>query len=107
MVSKDAMWILDLLQMQIVSLRTEMDNKRIRRDRFDKFTYQDWAITETLLAIGDYSGFVDACLIKEILRMQLEDYNKYYNSNRDMHIKYKYAAEMIEYLLILTEVYEG
>lgn len=104
--TKNALWIVDLLQMQIASLRIELENKRVHPKKFDKFSYGAWAITETLLAIGDYSGCVDADIIRDILKMQHEDYTNYYNTNPERHIKYKYALEMIEYLFFLTEGYE-
>lgn len=104
--SGDALWIIDLLQMQLASLRIELTNTRLHPKKFDRFSYAGWAITETLLIIGDYSGYVDGRIIRDILEMQLDDYRKYYISNKDRHFKYKYAAEMIECLIILTEGYE-
>lgn len=104
--SSNALWIMDLLQMQIATIRIELQDRRTRGDRFDRFSYGIWAITETLLAVGDYSGYVDADLIREIIKMQCEDYARYYESNKQIHIKYKYALEMVEYLYFLTEGYE-
>lgn len=99
------MWLMELLQMQLEALKDALTNVRLRRDRFDKFSYSSWAITETLLAIDDYSGYVCVGTIREILTMQLHDYKSYYNRNKEKNIKYMYAAEIIEYLLTLTEGY--
>lgn len=105
--SEDALWLVDLFQMQLGSLRGELSDPRIRRDKFDKFSYSAWAITETMLSIDDYSGFVEASTIREILKMQFHDYTNYYinSRNKELSIKYKYAADMVEYLYTLTEGY--
>ena len=100
--NNDAMWIIEVFQMQLGALRNELENKRLKRDKFDKYSYGAWAITETFLAIDDYSGYVTVGLIREILQMQLIDYTCYYKNNKERHIRYKYAAEMIENLMELT-----
>lgn len=103
--SNDAIWVMDLFQMQLGAIRTELKDKKIKRDKFDKFSYSSWAICETLRCIGDYTGYISVGLIREILKMQLYDYEKYYNDNPEKHLRYKYAAEMIESLLNLTGGY--
>ncbi len=99
--NNDAKWIIEIFQLQLAALRKELSNPKIRRDKFDKYSYSSWAIVETLLAIDDYSGYVTVGLIREILTLQLLDYESYYNRNKERHIKYKYAHDMIENLLEL------
>lgn len=99
--TNDAKWIIEIFQLQIASLRKELTNPRLRPDKFDKYSYSSWAVVETLLAIDDYSGYITVGTIKEILDMQLVDYEHYYNSNKELHIKYKYARDMIQNLLEL------
>lgn len=101
----NAIWILDLIQMQRLSFRKQMFNERITKQRFDKYSYCSWSLDETIRAIGDYTGYVTVGIIREILKMQLDDYTKYYNSNTIMHEKYSYAADTIEQVLKLTEGY--
>lgn len=104
--SDDALWIVDLLEMQIESIRKELKNKRIKLDKFDRLSYGAWAITETLSAISNHSDYVDTTIIRDILQTQYENYTLYYERNKEVHVKYKYALEMIEYIFLLTEVYE-
>ena len=100
--NNDAKWVIEMFQLQLAVLRKELSNPRIKRDKFDKYSYSSWAIVETLLAIDDYSGYVTVGLIREILTMQLSDYDSYYRRNPDKHLKYKYAHDMIENLLELV-----
>jgi len=103
--SDDVLWFIDIFQMQLGSLRVAMADKKVRRDKFDKFSYCSWAITETLLIVNDYSGYIDINVIREILTMQLEDYMKYSSDVKESNEKYMYAAEMIEQLLKLIGGY--
>lgn len=103
--SNDALWLIELFKIQSDILKTELSNPRIRREKFDKFSYSAWAISETLLIIGDYSGYVGVGFIREVLKMQIYDYEKYYNDNQERHIRYMYAADMIQKLLDLTGGY--
>ena len=103
--SDDAAWLLDLFKIQLEVLKTEMLDGRMRKDRLDKLSYSAWAINETLLAVNEYSGYVCVSLIREVLNMQYYDYKSYYERNKERHIRYKYASEIIKNLLNLTEGY--
>lgn len=103
--SDDAKWLLDLFKMQLEVLKNEMLDDRIRRDRFDKLSYSSWAITETLLIVNEYSGYICVSILREILNMQYYDYITYYEKNKKQHVRYKYASEIIKNLLNLTEGY--
>lgn len=103
--SNDALWLIDLFQMQLGCYRSELTNVRIKREKFNKFSYSAWAITETLLAIDSYEGYVCVGTIREILKMQLHDYMRYSKGRNEIHQNYLYAAEIIEYLLTLTDGY--
>lgn len=103
--SDNALWILDLLQIQIQILQRDLLNKRVKRELFDKYSYRSWALTETMLVIDDYSGYVNTSVIQEVLTMQLDDYLRYYNTNPKMQIKYLYASQVIESLLKIAGGY--
>ncbi|MPM43215.1 hypothetical protein SDC9_89888 [bioreactor metagenome] len=103
--SNDALWLIDLFRIQIDCYRDELVNTRIKREKFNRFSYSAWAITETLLAIENYEGYVCVGTIREILKMQLYDYKKYSKGRSEIHQNYLYAAEVIEYLLTLTDGY--
>ena len=105
--SDDAAWLLDLFKMQLEVLKDEMLDDRMRKDRLDKLSYSSWAISETLLAVDEYSeyGYICVSVIREVLNMQYYDYKSYYERNKERHIRYKYASEIIKNLLNLTEGY--
>lgn len=103
--SEDAKWIVDLFKMQLGCLKNQLMDGKLTYDRFDELSYESWAIEETLLAINDYQGYVSVKLIREILRLQLHDYQFYGSSNKPAHRKFNFAAEMIKELLDLTRGY--
>lgn len=103
--SNDAIWLVDLINMELASLKTSMDNPRIKRETFDKFSYSSWAILETLKAIHDYPKYVDKFVIAEILEVQLDLYIRFSNTGKAGCKKFSYAADMIEELMKLTGGY--
>lgn len=100
----DAAYILDMLNMQLYSLEEEMKNDRIRRDKFDKFSYSAWAIQETLDAIHQYGSYhyITVSVIINIMKEQEVAYNKYFNTNPIKQARYGHALWTIDYLLKLT-----
>lgn len=102
--SSDVMWILDILNLQICSYKNEIStNNQLKRETFEKYSYSSWAISETLKAIADYEGCVCVGHIREILKMQLSDYTEWHSKDPTKYYKYAYAADIITYMLTLTE----
>lgn len=100
--SEEALWLLDLFKMQYNSLKDSMTSKKIRRETFDKLSYSAWAVSESIQAINDWTGWVDEYIIAEILQVQLDHYIRFGSSDKECHKKYIYAADMVEQLIKLT-----
>lgn len=100
----DAMYVIDLLNIQRDVLRKALTDKQIRRDKFDRFSYSAWVIEETLETIAQYGSkqYISVGVIRELLKEQARDYDKYCKSNKDNTIRYQSAVDMTEYLLQLT-----
>lgn len=103
--SDDAIWLVDLINMELASLRTSMNNPKIKRETFDKLSYSSWAVLETLKAIHDYPKYIDKFVIAEILEIQLDYYIRFSNREKESCKKFAYAADMIEELMKLTGGY--
>ena len=93
---------MDLFQMQYSSLKNTMASERIRRELFDKLSYSAWAVSESIRAINQVTGWVDEYAIAEILQVQLDHYIRFGSSDKECHKKYIYAADMVEQLIKLT-----
>ena len=100
--SEEALWLLDLFKMQYNSLKDSMTSKKIRRETFDKLSYSAWAVSESIRAINDWTGWVDEYIIAEILQIQLDHYIRFGCNDKECHKKYIYAADMVEQLIKLT-----
>lgn len=100
--SEEALWLLDLFKMQYNSLKDSMTSKKMRRDTFDKLSYSAWAVSESIRAINQVTGWVDEYTIAEILQIQLDHYIRFGCSDKECHKKYIYAADMVEQLIKLT-----
>ena len=100
--SEEALWLMDLFQMQYSSLKNTMASERIRRELFDKLSYSAWAVSESIRAINQVTGWVDEYTIAEILQVQLDHYIRFGSSDKECHKKYIYAADMVEQLIKLT-----
>ena len=102
--SEEALWIMELLKMQYVSLKDAMASGKIRRELFDKLSYSSWAVSESIRAINEIKGkgWVDEYAIAEILQIQLNHYIRFGSTDKECHKKYIYAADMIEQLILLT-----
>ena len=93
---------MDLFRMQYSSLKNTMASERIRRELFDKLSYSAWAVSESIRAINQVTGWVDEYTIAEILQIQLDHYIRFGSSDKECHKKYIYAADMVEQLIKLT-----
>lgn len=102
--SSDAKWLLDMFEMQKEVLWNKY-KKGMHPDKIERISYCRSAITEVLMAINDYSGYISVSLIRDVLKMLLDDYKRYYSSNREIHKKFLYSAQMIESLLSFTDMY--
>lgn len=103
----DASYILDLLAMQRDSLKRALLDKRIRREKFDRFSYSAWAIQETLDAVEQYGSYhyITVSVIVNILQNQERDYCRYYEYNNDKQQRYGYALDTISQVLKITGGY--
>lgn len=104
--TSDAMYLIDIFRMQLESLKWQLTDPRIRKERFDKFSYSAWAIQETLDAIDEYDdGCLTVSVIYNILAFQREEYDRYYRRNKTIHYKYKHARNIASELLNMASEY--
>lgn len=101
--TNDALYLIDLFSMQRDIIKTDLRDKRIRRDKFDRYSYRAWAIQETLDAIAEYDeGILSVCVIRNILKYQMEEYDKWYRENKTNNEKFLHAFNIVKELYKLT-----
>jgi len=98
-ISDDVIWIMDLVHMQLEVLEKDLNNRQIKRETFDKYSYSSWAIKEFLDGIGVVSYKTNLYTVREILINQMQQYLSYYDKDKEYTKKYVYAADMLESLI--------
>lgn len=101
----DALYLYDLFRIQRDVLKYELMESVMRNSRFDKFSYGSWSIQETLNAIDAYEGDVSVGVIRNILKIQMTEFDRYYSSDNTYQERYKYALETITELYKMTGGY--
>lgn len=103
----DALFLMDLFDMDWMIYKNETLQKTIKPDTFDKFSYSMWAIEEFYKVIDSLSNTydpIDVDDLREILRTQMMVYDSWYGDN-NKQIRYKYARDAISELYRLSGGY--
>lgn len=96
--TNDALYLIEIFTMQRDLLKTEMLNKSIRIEQFNRYSYGAWAIQELLNAVDEYEGIVTAASIHNMIRLLMDEFDRYYCRNKDRNMRYKHALNILEEL---------
>ncbi len=107
--TEDAKYLIDLFTKQYNMFMEGMKDKRLRRDKFDRYSYSSHAIKLLLNDIDECTSYKDVSLIRQLVRLHAEMYVSFIHqatkNNREPRKSFVVAYKAMKYFYNLTEVY--
>lgn len=105
----DASYLMETFERQYLMFIENMKDRRLRRDKFDRYSYSSHAIKLLLNDVRECTSYKDVSLIRQLIRLHIEMYVTFINEairyGKEPHLSFTIACKAMKYLYALTEGY--
>ncbi len=108
--TEDARYLIDTFTKQYDMFIELMKDKRVRRDKFDRYSYSSYAIKLLLNDIDECTSYKDVSLIRQLVMLHAEMYASFISgskkNNKEPRKSFMCGYKAMKYFYNLTEVYK-
>lgn len=105
----DASYLMETFERQYLMFIENMKDRRLRRDKFDRYSYSSHAINLLLNDLRECTSYKDVSLIRQLIRLHMEMYVTFINEairyGKEPHLSFTVAYKAMKYFYALTEGY--
>lgn len=105
----DARYLIETFRKQYDMFIELMKDKRLRRDKFDRYSYSSYAIKLLLQDVDECTSYKDVSLIRQLIMLHAEMYASFISGrekyNKEPKMCFKCGYKAMKYFYNITEGY--